>query len=159
MLFNFWKNRQEPPLAAVPQAIRPPALFLDIDGVLHPHQRGTLVHLPLLEEFLRRHSTVQVVVTSTWRMQHSLEDLREFFSEDLRQRVEGVTPFINRTPFSRFQEIQAYLEEQGARQWCALDDDAYLFPPNCPNLVGTQANTGVIPDDLLRVERMLSILA
>ena len=134
-----------------------PVLFLDIDGVLHPHQRGTMELLPVLEAFLRAHPTVRVVISSTWRMQNSLEDLREFFAEDVRHQIEGVTPFINQTPFSRFQEITAYLLETGSRRWCALDDEAHLFPPECANLVHTRAAAGVTPDDLLAVARILGV--
>jgi hypothetical protein len=147
-------------MAALAQAgSRAPKLFVDFDGVLHPHQRGTLANLPLLEAFLRRHPSIEVVITSTWRMQHSLEELQEYFSEDLRHRVVGVVPFINRTPFSRFQEVQAYLAEQAPCRWAALDDEAHLFPPDCRNLVHTVAAEGVAARDLDAVARVLGLTA
>lgn len=150
----FW--RKAPAFAfALPIFEWGPVLFLDVDGVLHAHQRGTLELLPLLEEFLRANHHIRIVISSTWRMQNSLEDLREFFAEDVQHQVEGVTPFINQTPFSRFQEIQAYLAECSPRAWCALDDEAHLFPPGCANLVHTRAGLGLTPDDLAAVARLL----
>jgi hypothetical protein len=151
---RFWtKARLAAPVP--PPVVLSPVLFLDVDGVLHAHQRGTLDLLPLLEEFLRAHPGIRVVISSTWRMQNSLEDLREFFAADVRHQIEGVTPFINQTPFSRFQELEAYLLECGPRTWCALDDEAHLFPPGCPNLVHTKAGLGLTPDDLEAVARLL----
>lgn len=156
MRLFFWRKAATVALA-LPIFVWGPVLFLDVDGVLHPHQRGTLELLPLLEEFLRAHPHVRVVISSTWRMQHSLEDLREFFATDVQHQIEGLTPFINQTPFSRFQEIQAYLAEGGPRAWCALDDESHLFPPNCANLAHTEAGVGVTPGDLTAVARILGV--
>jgi hypothetical protein len=159
MKLLFWKKQQisaaeqEP---TVPVRLSP-VLFLDVDGVLHPHQRGTLELIPLLEHFLRSNPSIRVVISSTWRMQNSLDDLRGFFAADVQNRIEGVTPFINQLPFSRFQEIEAYLAETGIRRWCALDDEAQLFPPYCANLVHTRAAVGVTIEDTVLVARVLGL--
>lgn len=131
-------------------------LFLDFDGVLHRHQKGTLDRLPLLEEFLRAHPDVHVVISSTWRMQESLESLAEYFSEDLRDRIEGVTPVGTRTPYSRFCEVQEYLAGE-TRNWCAIDDEPTLFPPNCRQLVVTDPSVALTPTDLARVAAVLNL--
>lgn len=134
-----------------------PVLFLDFDGVLHIRQRGTLERLALVEEFLRRHPSVQVVPDTTWRMQESLEELAQYFSPLLRCRIEGVTPFGNRTPYSRYLEIMEYLG--GSRRlWCALDDEPQLFPPNCPQLVVTDPNVALLPEHLAQVEKILQLV-
>jgi hypothetical protein len=157
MFWNFWKKSKVHAGTPVRSTPRAPVLFLDVDGVLHPHQRESLELLPLLETFLRHQPEIHVVISSTWRMQRSLEDLQELFSEDLRERVVGVTPFINRTPFSRYQEVQAYLDEYGPCRWCALDDEAKLFPPNCPNLVHTDGSQGVTLTHLSAVAQVLGL--
>ena len=49
---------------------RPPSshvLMLDIDGVLHPAQSGTLLYLPMLEAWLRQHTVIDVVISSNWK--------------------------------------------------------------------------------------------
>lgn len=50
--------------------------FLDFDGVLHP-DRSTIdqffCRLPLLETWLRKHPTVDVAISSSWRAAHPIE--------------------------------------------------------------------------------------
>lgn len=36
----------------------------------------------------------EIVVSSSWRESHSLDELRDFFALDIRLRVVGVTPDI-----------------------------------------------------------------
>ena len=68
---------------ALQRAPRGPVLMLDIDGVLHPGQSGTLIYLPLLETWLRAHPDVDVVISSNWRETHTLDELRN----DLMQHI------------------------------------------------------------------------
>jgi hypothetical protein len=71
-------------------------LFLDVDGVLHPHVEYDatllLVHRPALEAVLRACSDVEIVISSTWRINRTLAELRALFSDDIAPRVIGVTP-------------------------------------------------------------------
>lgn len=53
-------------------------LFLDFDGVLHPehcHESKHFCRLPILEAALRQVPETKVVITSTWRLEQSLENL------------------------------------------------------------------------------------
>ncbi len=123
-------------------------LFLDFDGVLHPHTSGTCRHIPLLEDFLRKHPRVQVVISSTWRFQYSLQELKEWFSEDLWDRIIDVTPEAAAGPGSRQHEIELWLREHPALHWVALDDEAALFRPGCPWLMKTDTRIGLTPQVL-----------
>lgn len=123
-------------------------IFLDFDGVLHPDGVGLFSRLPVLESFLSRMPEVEVVVSSTWREDHTLEELREFFSPALRERISGVTPSLEDgyELGGRQKEIQSYLETQNldhdACSWIALDDIALFFEEACPNLVLTDSSQG-----------------
>jgi hypothetical protein len=151
----FWRRPVElAPL--VPSGPKPPVLFLDFDGVLHAFQNGSLERIHLIEEFLRKYPQVVVVISSNWRMQYALEMLRDLFAADVADRIEGVTPVTTETPYSRFIEIIEYLEGD-TRPWCALDDEAVMFPPGCPNLVHTVAGWGVTEQDLERVAQVLGL--
>jgi len=78
-------------------------LFLDVDGVLHPvgvdysFSSRFFSHLPLLEELLREFRSVDVVISSDWRLAESIEQLQRYFSEDIRHRIIGATPLTGRS--------------------------------------------------------------
>lgn len=107
-------------------------LLLDVDGVLHPVETDYsfssrfFSHLPLLEELLREFRSVDVVISSDWRLAESIEQLQRYFSEDVQHQIIGATPLI--TPDTVVQhrrqlEIQAWLDGNGhsAAEWVALD--------------------------------------
>ena len=70
-------------------------VFLDFDGVTHPEpcrSDALFCFLPRIEEVLREHPEVDIVISSSWRLEFSLEQLRGHFSADIASRVVGVTP-------------------------------------------------------------------
>ncbi len=68
-------------------------IFLDFDGVLHSaHSRpnATLFsQIPIFEQFFNQaeYADCQFVISSTWRINRSLDDLRAYFSPDFRHIV------------------------------------------------------------------------
>lgn len=123
-------------------------LFLDIDGVLHPVETDYsfssrfFSHLPRLEALLREFESVDVVISSDWRLAESIEQLQRYFSADIRHRIIGATPQIdsNATVHHRRQlEIQAWLDGNGRSEaeWIALDDWPSSFEAGFARLVLT----------------------
>lgn len=123
-------------------------LFLDIDGVLHPvggdysFCSRFFSHLPLLEELLREFNSVDVVISSDWRLAESIEQLQRYFSADIRQRIIGATPQIDSNLVVRHRrqlEIQAWLDGNGHSdaEWVALDDWPSNFEAGFVRLVLT----------------------
>jgi hypothetical protein len=137
-------------------------LFLDFDGVVHPrptigrsgeHEPFSALHL--LEDVLRQAPHVQVVISSSWREQHPLAEMREFFSEDLRDRVIDITPLPPLTDVPphlsdhpRHAECVAWLSRwrPSATAWLALDDMAEEFEPRCTNLLLIDGSKGLTPE-------------
>ncbi|SEL82136.1 hypothetical protein SAMN05518845_111266 [Variovorax sp. YR750] len=123
-------------------------LFLDIDGVLHPVGKDysfssrPFSHLPLLEELLREFRSVDVVISSDWRLAENVEQLQRYFSDDIRHRIIGATPQISPDAIvdcRRQLEIQAWLDGNGcsATEWVALDDWPLSFDVGFERLVLT----------------------
>ncbi|MDP9993999.1 hypothetical protein J2W28_004300 [Variovorax boronicumulans] len=123
-------------------------LFLDIDGVLHPvgmdysFSSRFFSHLPGLEALLREFESVDVIISSDWRLAESIEQLQRYFSADTRHRIIGATPQIdpNATVLHRRQlEIQAWLDGNGRNdaEWVALDDWPSSFEAGFERLVLT----------------------
>lgn len=126
-------------------------LFLDFDGVLHPRAtKNLLVHIPRIEGVLRDFPHVQVVISSSWREETHPHEIQSMFSEDLRHRIIGTTPLIDieyppGPTGSREEEIRIFMAqpEFSGMQWLALDDEAPLFTPGCPNLILCNSLTGL----------------
>ncbi len=123
-------------------------LFLDFDGVLHPHEhyrQACFSCLPRLEALLHDYPGVKIVVTSSWRECFDLSELRRFFSAEIAPRVIGMTPQIDDgKPFRRYREVQLFLAQHSGLQmpWVALDDMAFHYPQPCPQLILCNLRTG-----------------
>ena len=129
-------------------------LFLDFDGVLHRGNSGTLVHRPKLEALLRKHPKIVIVISSTWRS-GGLQYLKRLFSNDIADRVVGVTP--ERTgPFSRSKEIMEVVRLGRPKHWIAPDDDERQFSPGFQPLYLTDPEVGLTEEDLARLDDVFS---
>lgn len=127
-------------------------LFLDFDGVCHPvgkrtGDETTFANLPLLEDWLRTNTHVNVVISSSWREMMDLEVLQHIFSEDLHSRIIDKCPIALSEPepeFWRHAEIMAWINlNQYAGNWLALDDTSYEFPPEFAQLVLCDREIGI----------------
>lgn len=128
--------------------------MLDFDGVLHPRQTGSFVHLGLLAGWLRSHPGVDVVISSSWRETNSLVALRDLFPHDLQSRIVGTTPIFEGR--MREEELLSFARLHGVRQWVSLDDAASEFPTIAPShLVATDYRNGLSPPDLDRLCKLL----
>jgi hypothetical protein len=148
-------------------------VFLDFDGVTHPDpcETGRLfTKLPLIEEVLRRFNECKIVISSSWRVVHPLDEMRGYFAVDMQSRVIGMTPEHRAlrgglvSSYSRQWECEAWLRGERVwlpqqrrldSPWIAIDDRDDWFSPDCTNLLTTNSQTGFTPDDAIRLERML----
>lgn len=133
-------------------------LFLDFDGVLHGEEGERFSRLPLLENALREMPELEVVITSTWRLEMGIEELRQLFSAGLRNRVIGMTPHIwhGLNVGDRQWEIEAFLAIEGIADhthWIALDDMAPLFEKDCQQLLLVDTPNGL---ELEHVEQLIA---
>lgn len=129
-------------------------LFLDFDGVLHPHgdcsQAWDLFRsLPLLEALLREFPSVRIVISSSWRTD-GLPSLKKHFSDDIAARIVGATAPTRRdadgyAPAEREQEIIAWLQANGGinQAWVALDDADWQFSLHKHRLVACNTDLGL----------------
>lgn len=150
--------------------VNPCILFLDFDGVTHPepcYPDNLLCRLPLIEEVLRAHPTVSIVISSSWRDAYTFEELRAFFSADLAPRVIGVTPSIKRPSgdwlpgqvpqYEREWECDSWMRQNRpwGTPWLAIDDRAHWFRPDCSELLLTDSSVGFQLEDQLTLRSML----
>lgn len=147
-------------------------LFLDIDGVMHgvdANDDEQMVRRPLLEQWLRKRPSVDVVISSSWRNSHTLSQLREFFSPDLQERIIDVTDVYWRRIYEqtgevpltstheRDREVVRWLEVHRAsgRRWAALDDRRGNFAPGRINVVVCLSPDGLTERELDALDKIL----
>ena len=131
-------------------------IFVDFDGVLHPTSGVQFFsRLPLLETALSGYEC-DIVISSSWRHHHSLQDLLEHFPASLRRSVVGTTgpPHVGKLP--RYQEILNYCQANGVRDWRALDDSFLEFPSPCKKLILCNPNTGIDTKQLIALKHWLT---
>ena len=136
-------------------------LFLDFDGVMHPNNQPDwlFVRVPRLALWLDAWPAVDVVISSSWRVHHSQEEMVEMLGPIIGARVVGCTPWVvqqrddNVYPASRTtvlaherqREVEAWLAASWdpSRAWVALDDMPNLFEADCGRLVVSTGREGI----------------
>lgn len=135
-------------------------LFLDFDGVLHPPKAiagarppltpaqiragwpQTFEHLPLLAQLLQAHTDVCVVVSSSWRLFLSEEELGELLSPIAPWYAGALHPRLTQ----RDEAIKAWLAENSIKDFAVLDDVPRFFtgyPSQWPELIVCNAALGI----------------
>lgn len=114
-------------------------LFLDFDGVTHPVSGSP----PFKDECINALSTVvskldaSIVITSTWRYDKTIDELRNLLGAELGERVIDITPMLDIDPFMhwpRAREVNAWINEHYShdKPWAAIDDEEGNYPEgNC----------------------------
>ncbi len=137
-----------------------PILFLDFDGVLHPasaYQTRAFCHAPALAECLQPYAC-DLVISSSWRFNYSLDELRNLLPSALAHRVIGMTGPAHIGRYARHHEILAFLQGSGdfpTGSWRAMDDAKWEFPAGLRNLVSCDPNTGLAATQLQDLKKWL----
>jgi len=135
-------------------------LFLDFDGVLHPSLAAPsqyFMHLPALVAVLDE-ASCEIVISSSWRFEHSLEGLRRRFPARLRKRVTQTTGEGLACRHARYREILECLAFRAdVPDWRALDDSRFEFPETCEHLILCPAAKGLGRPQLESLHRWLHL--
>lgn len=130
-------------------------LMLDFDGVFHEDPQELMieidepfVHVPAFEKVVREadpDSRMGIVISSMWRIEETLDQLKAHFSPDIAARIVGVTPVLpvanlgwggQDTRGHRQSECQAWIAcNAPGVDWIALDDRKDGFKMPCDRLV------------------------
>lgn len=130
-------------------------IFLDFDGVLHRSNAKSnpmFEHMDLFCNFISQYKdSVRIVISSSWKDTFKLQNIKDFFPDDVAAMIEGVTPSIKHelNAGSREKEIRSYLADKDIadNDWIALDDMPLLFL-NHNNVVFTNPKEGITQKEL-----------
>lgn len=132
-------------------------IFLDFDGVLHPHVRREtdFCQLPQLWKILRACPETKVVFSTSWREIYDHAEMIAFVASaagrDLAHRFLDSTPNLESEGRygRRDLEIQAWLDTNNhSGLWLALDDMPEIFCGQNPNLYVVDGSTGLTDADV-----------
>jgi len=146
-------------------------LFLDFDGVMHPNNQPELlfVWVPRLAMWLDAWPEVDVVISSSWRVAHSQDEMVEMLGPIIGSRVVGCTPWVRQErddnvypaakttvlTHERQLEVEAWMASSWnpERAWAALDDMPYLFEADCGRLVACAGRQGLSRENIQALDR------
>jgi hypothetical protein len=137
-------------------------IYCDIDGVLHrwpcsPDEMFDPACIARLENVIRPHDA-RAVITSTWRLEWSLEEIRGKLGL-LGPYLIGVTPEIDDpfVKFARYREVLSHWEHYAPSdaRWGTIDDESGRYPHLLDNLILTDPRAGFREGDALKLLHLL----
>jgi len=135
-------------------------LFLDFDGVLHPlnsKRESLFCNVHYLEKSLEG-ASCKIVITSNWRLTHSIDAMRELLPQKISELIIGATDIAAGVNHQRFVEIQNYLNmyiDSNPVDWRAIDDTVIHFPSECENLICCDTHSGMGSAEQIQITQWL----
>jgi len=153
-------------------------LFLDFDGVFFTlagciYQKSLVgkledakweadpVALSLLAYLLEKNEDMKVVISSTWRLGHTVEELQKILGDKIGPKVIGVTPAIHSG--YRGHEIKLFLDNWNSfyrggdvEDFIIIDDDRDMNP-YMGHLIWTNSFSGFTAQNLIDAENLLKM--
>ena len=134
-------------------------LFLDFDGVLHPslcNDNDRFSKVNLLSQALTS-SKCQIIISSSWRFQFTLDQLKKMLPRSVSNLVVDTTGEAITGQYARYNEIKYWLEsiQKPFADWMAIDDAINEFPPDCRSLIATKSSQGITRDQIIELEQWL----
>jgi hypothetical protein len=131
-------------------------IFTDIDGVLNPHWRkkwsksAVILYNKICKEF-----DLRVVITSTWRTNHTIEQLQQIFTEQgIEIPIYDYTPHLGQE--DRGLEIRQWLiENVDCIDWVIIDDKTSDIEPHVRNVVKCRSWIGLTKDEYEEIKTLI----
>lgn len=122
-------------------------IFTDIDGVLNPHWRKKWKKSSIsLFNKICIEFNLHPVITSSWRVSHSKEDLQNIFTEQgINVIIHDYTPVIPQS--ARGIEIKTWLDNNICEDWVVIDDVVWNIEPYVKNVVKCRSWEGLTSEE------------
>lgn len=116
-------------------------LFLDFDGVFHyfwpepeasDAENSFFYFVPAFETVIRQFTDqidIKLVISSTWRMNKTFDQLKAPFSKDIQALIIGITPnHDDNSEGSRLRECQQWISLNNYHgDWFGIDDNSDIW--------------------------------
>lgn len=130
-------------------------IFLDVDGVIHRAENGSLEFMPVLAHVVAQCPQAGIILSSNWRIGVTREIVLSHFPAGIRERIAGLNPDLDGLVdyHVRYHECMAVVKRFGLQHYTFVDDTARLFPSDCPALFLTQRHEGL---NTVRAEALIA---
>ena len=148
---TFWHNKRD-------QSKWENEMYSSWQGTLFEYLAHEFCPIALsnMEELMRRVPDLQVVVSSTWRLGNSVEDLKKILAPAklITERIIDKTPAFR--DLDRGHEIQDWLDKHPeVTNYVIVDDDRDMLKSQQDNFVNTSELHGFQHSDMLHALRIL----
>ena len=131
-------------------------IFTDIDGVLNPHWRkkwdkkAISSYNKLCKEF-----DLKPVITSTWRLNHTKEELQDvFINQGIDIKIFDYTPHLDQP--DRGLEIKEWLLTNKVNNYVVIDDRVFDIEPHVRNVVKCRSWIGLTEEECDIIRNILN---
>lgn len=130
-------------------------IFTDIDGVLNPEWKKSWSKnaISWYNKACRDFSLVPVI-TSTWRIAHSIAELQKIFREQgIDAEIFAYTPHIDQA--DRGIEIKEFLKENVCECYVVIDDRVHDIAPHVKNVVKCRSWIGFGEEEYEEIKKII----
>lgn len=140
-------------------------IFLDIDGVLNSLESVicnnesdisvvNIIRLNYLIENLLKVYDVEIVISSAWRIIHSIDEIKEIFNTyqfKYSSLITSITPILNTPQKIRGNEIELFINNNNVDKYIIIDDNSDMLETQLPNLLQTNFLEGLTFKDCIKI--------
>jgi len=131
-------------------------VFTDIDGVLNPEWKKSWSKnaVSWYNRACRDFGLVPVI-TSTWRIAHSIAELQKIFREQgVEAAIHDFTPHIDQA--DRGLEIKEFLKLNECRGYVVIDDRVHDIVPHVQNVVKCRSWIGFGEEEYEEIKKIMA---
>ena len=130
-------------------------IFTDIDGVLNPHWRKSWSKNSIsIFNRICRDFNLKPVITSTWRTNHTINQLQDIFTEQgIEIEIYDYTPVLEQT--ERGLEIKQWLSNNHCDNYVVVDDKVSDIEQHVSNVVKCQSWVGLTEESYNDIKEIL----
>jgi hypothetical protein len=143
-------------------------VFLDIDGVLNntmywhqaKEQKETRHDIDVRNVLelnkLTDNSDVAVVISSTWRLSHTVDEIRNILNEyKFKGNIIDKTVRFRENGIVRGNEIHEWVIRNDVTQYVILDDDSDMLLWQAPHFIKVDGYVGLTPTNVYKAQWIL----
>jgi len=130
-------------------------IFTDLDGVLNPHwkTKWSKSSIQIYNQICQEYD-LKPVITSTWRINHTKEQLQKiFYEQGIEVEIYDYTPHLDQK--DRGLEIKEWLNNNKVDNYVVIDDIVHNITPHVDNVIKVRNWVGLTTEEYIEIKKIL----